>query len=109
MKKAALGLIAVVLASSAVAVVLQQRNSHSRSRVADEWASAIIGVLAANAYGYGPGYNVNPGYAFARGPDISSLAMLLHPQAAAFPTAGAKDTLIAEARGLDYPSQPAPQ
>jgi hypothetical protein len=105
MKKAALGLITVVLASSALAAPLQHQSFSSRT--AAGWANAIIGVLAANAYGYGPGYNVNPGYAFARGPDIGALAMVLHPRT--FPPAVANETLIADARGIDDPSQSGPR
>jgi hypothetical protein len=106
MKKAALSLITVALASAAVAVPFQDR-SFSPS-IAGEWASAVVGVLAANAYGYGPGYNYSPGYAFSRGPDISAFAMVMHSPARSFPFAVAKDTTIAGARWLDDQAQPSP-
>jgi hypothetical protein len=105
MKKAALGLITIVLASSTVAVPSPDRGFAPR---VGDWANAIAGVLAANAGGYGPGYNYSPGYAFARGPDVGALAALLHTQATPFPVV-AKDTVIAEARGLDDQPQPRPR
>jgi len=105
MMKAALDSIAFVLTSSAVAVPSPERDF---APCAAEWVNAIAGLLAANGGGYGPAYNCNPGYAFARGPDIGVLAMLLHTQARPFPVV-AKDTLIAEARGLDDQPQPAPR
>jgi hypothetical protein len=103
MKKAALSLITVALACAAVAAALQDRSFDPR--VASEWASAVVGVLAANAYGYGPGYNYSPGYPFSRGPDIATLAMVLRAPAGSFAAAGARDTTIAEVRSLDRRSQ----
>jgi hypothetical protein len=79
MKTAALRLITVALACAAVATPFQDRSFDPR--VAGEWASAVVSVLAADAYGYGPGYNYSPGYAFNRGPDIGMLAMVLHAPA----------------------------
>jgi hypothetical protein len=99
MKTAALSLITLALACATVAAPFQDLSFDRR--VAGEWASAVVGVLAANADGYGPGYNYSPGYAFSRGPDISALAMILHAPARSFPAAGAKDTTIADARWMD--------
>ena len=104
MKTAVLRLVTVALACAAVAAPFQDLSFDRR--VAGEWASAVVGVLAANAYGYGPGYNYSPGYAFSRGPDIVALAMVLHAPARSFPAAGVKDTTIAEARWPDDQSQP---
>jgi hypothetical protein len=103
MKKTALGLTTVTLACAAVAAPLQGRSFDPR--VASEWASAVVSVLAASAYGYGPGYNYSPGYPFSRGPDIAALAMVLRAPAISSTAAGATDPTIAEARWLDDRSQ----
>jgi hypothetical protein len=102
MKTAARRLITVALACAAVAAPSQDRSFDPR--VAGEWASAVVGVITANAYGYGPGYNYSPGYAFSRGPDIGALAVILRAPAGSLP-AGAKATTIAEIRWLDDQSQ----
>jgi hypothetical protein len=104
MKKVALGVIAVVLASAAVAVPLQVRIFDPGA--AGEWARAVVGMLAANADGYGPGYNTSPGYAFVRGPDLAALAMVLRGPARSVPGLNAKDTVIAQARWPDERAQP---
>jgi hypothetical protein len=104
MKTAARRLVTVALACAAVAAPSLDRSFDPR--VAGEWANAVIGVLTANAYGYGPGYNYSPGYAFSRGPDIGALAVILQARAGSFPAAGAKATTIAETRWLDDQSQP---
>jgi hypothetical protein len=105
MKKAALGLVAIALASATLAVPLLQGRSLDR-RSAGEWGSAVAGFLAANAYGYGPGYNFSPGYAFGRGPDFAALAMLLRSPAKSLPESAPNDTVIADAHGLEQRAQP---
>jgi hypothetical protein len=101
MIKTALGTLA--LACIAVAAPLQDCSLDPR--VASEWTSAVVGILAANAHGYGPGYYFSPGYALSRGPDIAALAMVLRAPAGSFAAAGATDSTIAEARWLDDRSQ----
>jgi hypothetical protein len=95
MTRATLGLVTVVLAAAAVAVPSQPRGFDSR--IAGEWASAIVSVLAANANGYGPGYNYSPGYAFGRGPDIGALVTAFQTPTRPFPVA-VYSTAMAQAR-----------
>jgi hypothetical protein len=104
MKKAALGLIAVVLASGIAVVPLHVRGFDPGA--AGEWANAVAGVLAANAHGYGPGYNYSPGYAFVRGPDLAVLAMVLRGPDGSAPGLKANDTVIAQAQWPDQRAQP---
>lgn len=104
MKKAALGFIAVALTSAAVAVPLQVRGIDPGA--AGAWANAVVGVLAANANGYGPGYNTSPGYGFVRGPDLAALAMAVRGPEGSPPRLNAKDTVIAQASWPDERAEP---